>query len=179
MQHAIDRHFAALDRFDSQIPLSDILRWLTESPLTATDLSNFLVFKSDRYVRNLVHSGCSYQCLLLCWRSGQRSPIHNHRGSHCGVKVLSGVATETLFTRAANGMVVPQSSRYLPPAQITVSADDDIHQVSNLQGGGADLITLHIYSPPLLRMDVFSLDSPVIKDFEDPINNSFVLGGGI
>ena len=41
----------------------------------------------------------------LCWRNGQRSPIHNHRGSNCGVKVLRGVATETTFARAANGMI--------------------------------------------------------------------------
>jgi len=93
--------------------------------------------------------------------------------------VLSGVATETLFTRAANGMIVPERSQYLLPEHISASCDDDIHQVSNLQGGRADLITLHIYSPPLMRMDVFSLDSPVIKDWEAPINDNFVLGDGI
>ena len=41
-----------------------------------------------------------------------------------------------------------------------VNADDDIHQVSNLQADNADLITLHIYTPPLLRMGVYSIHAP-------------------
>ena len=179
MRDSIDRYFAELDCFDEQLPVQTILRWLTESTWTASDLANFLVFRRDHYVRNLVHAGPQYQCLLLCWRNGQRSPIHNHRGSHCGVKVLSGMATETLFTRASNGMIVPERSRHLLANHISASSDDDIHQVSNLQSGNADLVTLHIYSPPLVRMEVFSLDTPEIRDWEAPINDSFVLGGGI
>jgi DMSO/TMAO reductase YedYZ molybdopterin-dependent catalytic subunit len=35
--------------------------------------------------------------------------------------------------------------------------DGDLHQVSNLQAGSADLVTLHVYSPPLLRMTTYSL----------------------
>ncbi len=32
-----------------------------------------------------------------------------------------------------------------------------MHQVSNLQDGDADLVTLHIYSPPLRLMGTYSL----------------------
>ena len=49
----------------------------------------------------------------------------------------------------------------------------------NLQAGGKDLVTLHLYSPPLLRMDMFSLDSPAVQEWDDPINDRFVFGGGI
>lgn len=179
MRDSIHRYFTELDGIDEQLPVQTILRWLVESQLAISDLANFLVFRRDRYVRNLVHVGPHYQCLVLCWRNGQRSPIHNHRGSHCGVKVLAGLATETFFTRAANGMIVPERTRHLLPEHISASSDDDIHQVSNLQSGGADLITLHIYSPPLLRMEVFSLETADIKNWDAPINETFVLGGGI
>ena len=37
------------------------------------------------------------------------------------------------------------------------SVDKDMHQVSNLQAGDADLVTLHVYSPPLLVMGTYSL----------------------
>ena len=37
------------------------------------------------------------------------------------------------------------------------SQDTDMHQVSNLQAGSADLVTLHIYSPPLLWMGTYSM----------------------
>src|SRR5205807_7632445 len=42
---------------------------------------------------------------VLCWRNGQRSPIHDHRGSSCGVRVLRGTMTETQFAFAPNGHV--------------------------------------------------------------------------
>ena len=179
MASVIETAFAALDRFDGPLPLPAILDWFRDEPLNVQDLSSYLIFNAARYVRNRVHDGPAYQALVLCWRNGQRSPIHNHRGSRCGVKVLRGVATETLFERAPNGLVLPVGSRDLPSGHTCASADDDVHQVSNLQAGGADLVTLHIYSPPLLRMDVFSLDTPAVREWDDPINDPFSLGGGI
>ena len=180
MPTAIESVFAALDRVeDGRLPLPVILDWLEDARLTAEDLANYLVFGRDRYVRNLVHAGPTYQALVLCWRNGQRSPIHNHRGSNCGVKVLRGVATETAFARAPNGLVYATGSRDLPPGHMCASADDDVHQVSNLQAGGADLVTLHVYSPPLLRMEVFSLDTPAVREWDDPINDPFSHGAGI
>jgi cysteine dioxygenase len=179
MAIALESVFAELDGVQDRLPLPDIVHWLTRCGLTCDDLRDFMVFGRERYVRNLVHAGAGYQALLLCWRNGQRSPIHNHRGSNCGVKILKGEATETTFARAPNGLFYAVGSRTLPPGHICASADDDVHQISNLQDHGADLITLHIYSPPLFRMDVFSLDSPVVEDWLDPVNERFVYGGGI
>ena len=179
MPTLMDHLFAELDRPAGPLALADILAWLQHTPLSADELAGYLIFSPDRYVRNRLHDGPDYQALVLCWRNGQRSPIHNHRGSHCGVRVLRGVATETLFDRAPNGMVVARGSHDLPPGHTCASADDDVHQISNLQAGGADLITLHVYSPPLLRMDMFSLDTPAVEDWLDPVNERFVQGGGI
>jgi len=179
MRDSLNHVFAGLDRVAGPLPLAVILDWLDACGLTLHDLAEFQSFRPDRYVRNLVYTGPSYQVLLLCWRNGQRSPIHNHRGSACGVKVLRGTATETVFTRAANGMVVADHSRQLPPGDICASEDADIHQVSNLQAANADLVTLHLYSPPLLRMEMFSLENPTVHEWDDPIHNRFVLGGGI
>jgi cysteine dioxygenase len=179
MRKSIDHAFGVLDRATDRLPLPVLVDWLGALPLTVDDLADYLVFRPERYVRNLLHTGPAYQALVLCWRNGQRSPIHNHRGSNCGVKVLRGVVTETLFARAGNGLIFPVSSRDLPPGYICASADDDIHQVSNLQAGGADLVTLHVYSPPLLRMEMFALDSPAVREWDDPINDPFTFGGGI
>jgi cysteine dioxygenase len=179
MPNLLESAFTKLDRVAGQLPLRTILDWFRETALTAEDVASYLVFSPERYVRNLLHAGPAYQALVLCWRNGQRSPIHNHRGSHCGVQVLRGVATETIFAKAPNGLVYAVSSRDLPPGHLCASSDDDIHQMSNLQAGRADLVTLHVYSPPLLRMEMFSLDSPAVREWDDPINDRFVFGGGI
>ena len=45
--------------------------------------------------------------------------------------------------------VKAMGSRDLPAGALCVTQDDDLHQISNLQAGSADLVTLHVYSPPL------------------------------
>jgi cysteine dioxygenase len=175
----VDSVFEELDQATERLSLRTILDWFRATDLTADDVADYLVFRPDRYVRNLLHEGPAYQALVLCWRNGQRSPIHNHRGSNCGVKVLRGVATETQFARAPNGMVYAVKSRDLSVGHVCASADDNVHQVSNLQAGGADLVTLHVYSPPLLRMDMFSLDTAAVTEWDDPVNITFSQGCGI
>jgi cysteine dioxygenase len=121
------------------------------------DLSEHLHFSPGTYKRNLVRAGAHYHAWLLCWRNGQRSPIHDHKGSACVVRVLRGTLTETLFEVAPNGHVKATFSRDCLEGSLIGSEDSDIHQVSNLQAGDADLVTLHVYAPPLLRMGTYSL----------------------
>lgn len=171
--------FAELDRYRDAIPLSVITQWLRGAQLNLEELEPWLRFDPERYQRNLLHSGPAYQALLLCWRNGQRSPIHDHRGSACGVKVLSGRATETTFDFASNGMIVPVRTCELEEGSICGSFDADMHQVSNLQSDEADLITLHVYSPPLLKMRMYSLTDSHVQEFSDPVNAEYEYGGGI
>src|SRR5262249_9581884 len=85
------------------------------------------------------------------------SPIHDHAGSSCVLRVLRGTLTETQFEFTPNGHVKAVFSRDAYPGDICATEDLDIHQVSNLQPGNADLVTLHIYSPPLLHMGTYSI----------------------
>jgi cysteine dioxygenase len=135
-------------------------------------------FSDQQYLRNLVHEGRHYHVLVLCWRSGQRSPIHNHAGSTCGMRVLQGAATETIFEFAPCQLVRPLRSQEIPEGKIIASQDADTHQVSNLQARGRDLITLHIYSPPLLRMDSYSMTEPHVGEWR-PMVLSHTDGSGI
>jgi cysteine dioxygenase len=168
-----------LEQYDGRIPLDVLHAWITRTTVTIDDVRAYMVFSTDHYVRNLLHAGPSYQALVLCWHSGQRSPLHDHRGSSCAVKIISGVATETLFDKAANGMVYATASRQLAAGDSCASQDADIHQMSNLQPEGHDLVTLHIYSPPLFRMNMYSLVDAKVKQFFDPVNEEFLSGAGI
>lgn len=171
--------FRELNQFSESIPLDRLQAWHARTDVKFDELREFLRFHPRHYVRNLVHAGAAYHALLLCWRSGQRSPIHDHVGSCCAVKVLRGIAVETIFQRAPNGMIYPDRSLHLDVGSVTVSQDEDIHQMSNLSPHGTDLVTLHIYSPPLLHMNVYSLTDASVARYHDPINDEFVHGAGI
>lgn len=166
------------DRHPESLPLDEVVAGLTDLDLRLDDIREFVFFGKDTYQRNLIHVGPGYQALILCWRSGQRSPIHDHRGSACGVRVLQGTLSETVFERNAAGLVYPTETRKLHEGSVCGSFDSDIHQVSNLQPAGKDLVTLHIYSPALLVMGTYSLTDNRVGEFV-PLVHEFTHGAGI
>jgi cysteine dioxygenase len=149
--------FRYLDGLQGRAQLTELSELLTRLEITCDDVADFIRFSDRGYLRNLVRAGPWYHVLVLCWKNGQRSPIHDHAGSSCGVRVLRGTMTESKFVFTPNGHVKAVGSRELAAGGIAGSEDSDLHQVSNLQEGGADLVTLHVYSPPLLRMGTYSL----------------------
>jgi cysteine dioxygenase len=157
MARALKGLFAYLDDLQGRAPLQELTAEMAELEIDCGEIAEFIRFSDRGYTRNLVHAGPWYHVLALCWKNGQRSPIHDHKGSSCGVRVLRGILTETLFDITPNGHVKASFSRELRPGDVIGSEDSDIHQVSNLQPGDADLVTLHVYSPPLLWMATYSL----------------------
>lgn len=166
-----------LENLEGRAPLTDLVARMHRLRVDCDDVANHLCFSERQYMRNLMKAGTWYNIVVLCWKNGQRSPIHDHLGSSCAVRVLRGVATETLFDFAPNGQIRALSSRDLPAGSVCGSQDTDVHQVSNLQAGNADLVTLHVYSPPLAQMGTYSLTSPA-RGIE-PMFLEFSEAGGI
>ena len=178
MSPQVQFFLADLDKYGRRVPLDELTRAMEKLDISLDDIREYVEFDPKRYRRNLMYNGRGFQALILCWRNGQRSPIHDHVGSSCGVKVLKGVMTETIFDRGPNGMIVASRSRDLEEGVVCGSQDDDIHQVSNLQSGDEDLLTLHIYSPPLLSMNMYSLLDSQVQRFDDPVHE-LLHGAGI
>ncbi len=157
MEQSLDALIEYLDRLDARASLAELEAVLEETNISINDVRSFLHFSPTRYTRNLVRGGEWYNLLVLCWRNGQRSPIHDHKGSSCGMRILQGVAAETTFDLAPNGHIWAVETKFYPTGHVIGSQDTDKHQISNLQAGSADLVTLHIYSPPLLWMGTYSM----------------------
>jgi cysteine dioxygenase len=100
-----------------------------------------------------VHLGPSYAALVLCWRPGQASPIHDHLGSACALRVIQGTGTETRFHRRADGTLVEGGTHTYECHRVCGTYDADIH-------------TLHIYTPPMRQYRIYARDSTeyVVRD---------------
>jgi cysteine dioxygenase len=170
MKHTLNGLFAELDRRTDRIGLDELTKLLGEVDEVGDELDPFVHFDDSGYQRNLVRRGRAYEALLLCWKSGQRSAIHDHRSSSCGVLVVKGTATETVFKRSAEGWIIPAGTAELPAGGVCGSNDMDTHQISNLQPGGAELITLHIYSPPLREVGQYSLEDNSVELVRNDVN---------
>jgi len=159
MSPALCELFAYLDALDDRAPLPKLKAFLQRCPVVCDDVADLLRFSPRTYQRIPLRGSDWYQAWVMCWRNGQRSPIHDHRGSSCAVRVLHGTLTETLFDFAPNGHIKATLSHDFEPAAVIGGEDSDVHQVSNLQAGNADLVTLHVYSPPLVFMGTYDLSS--------------------
>jgi DMSO/TMAO reductase YedYZ molybdopterin-dependent catalytic subunit len=157
----LDKLVRFLDQLQGQAPLDKLEAVLNDLDISADDLAEHIHFTEQGYTHNSLRAGRWYHAWVLCWKNGQRSPIHDHHGSSCGVRVLRGTLTQTLFVHAPNGHVKAMGSEDFGPGSVIGSLDNDLHQVSNLQAGDADLVTLHVYSPPLVKMGTYSLTSRV------------------
>ncbi len=170
MSITLSEFFGALDQHTGQVPLEKLIGLLRELSIAVADVRDFVRFDDDQYQRNLMRTGPAYEALLLCWKNGQRSPIHDHHGSSCGVIIIRGTATETRFDRDQRGWIHASMTRELVEGSVCGSFDRDTHQISNLQPDGGELVTMHIYSPPLVEMGVYSLTDNSVKLIRNPVH---------
>ncbi len=153
--------------------MRDILNRLV---VTTEEIQPHALFSEKRYARNLVYKDRRFEIMIMCWNAGQRSSIHDHAGSLGGIKILQGELTECLFERAANGMIKSLSSAEYAIEEARVEETSLIHQISNLQAENGKTVSVHIYIPPLVRMNVYSLEDPAVRNI---LPQYFSLGSGI
>ena len=139
----------ALESQKSVPSLEQIYDWLETANISNEELQPYIGFKDGNYWRHRVCRSEFVEMLVLCWRPGHRTPIHDHNGSHGGVKVHEGRLWETIFTYDAEKGLEYKSARDYAPGAVTGSDIPDIHQLGNPDVSEQDLITIHVYAPPL------------------------------
>jgi cysteine dioxygenase len=151
---------AYLDSLASRADLSVLERLLTETNVSRCDIASTCIFGIKGYRRNCISRSDWYELLACCWHSADRTPIHDHRGVSCAFKVIEGEGTEIRFKTTPSGLICPTQSVTMPCGYICAANDSDIHQVANMQNKDQDLVTLHIYSPPISKMHTYDYGQP-------------------
>jgi cysteine dioxygenase len=139
--------------------LEDISSWLANVEITQLDLEPYLGFKEGNYWRHRVCRSEAVEMLIICWRPGQKTPIHDHNGSHGVVRVQQGLMWETMFTYDNDLGLQYRSGRECPTGEVTGAGVPDIHQLGNPDVSGQDLITVHVYAPPLGVLKTYKVGS--------------------
>ncbi|MFN0012570.1 MAG: cysteine dioxygenase [Phycisphaerales bacterium] len=153
-----------LDGLTGRADLTVLDSMLRTLDVQRADIEAACTFGSKGYKRNTIKRTAHYELLALCWRSGDCTPIHDHRGVSCAFRVVHGTGTEIRFVPTPAGLICPSETTPMPPGYICSAEDHDIHQVANMQPPGSDLITLHIYSPPISRMTTYDFASPKLEN---------------
>lgn len=88
---------------------------------------------------------------LICWMDDHDTGFHDHDRSSGALAVVSGAVREERLTLAD----APCSRTFRAGQSFHFSAAD-IHRVRH--AGSDPAVTIHVYSPPLLRMGAYALD---------------------
>ncbi|MBV9959674.1 MAG: cysteine dioxygenase family protein [Acidobacteria bacterium] len=161
----------------SRVPtLEEINGWMREVLVDEEDLLAHRGFKAATYARHRVVRSDHAELLILCWRPGQRTPIHDHNGSFGAVRVCEGVMWETIFAQDEAGKLRYISAREWQQGGVTGADVPDIHQIGNPDISGTDLVTLHLYAPPLGVLNTYRVGSAEIGHY---MVDEFMDGAGI
>lgn len=142
--------------------LVQINEWLAGVKISSVDLEPYVGFKEGNYWRHRVCRNEAVEMLVICWRPGQKTPIHDHNGSHGVVRVHEGLMYETIFAFDTEKGLCHDKDRDCPTGTITGADVPDIHQLGNPEDSGQDLITIHVYAPPLGVLKTYKLGSSQI-----------------
>ncbi len=156
--------------------LEEIKQWFSTLLLRQRDYEPYRVFTPRKYARNLIARSSFAELLMLCWRSGQRTPIHDHGGSVGVILMVEGLLTETMYEHAPEGHVRPYNTYRWGPGGVTGADVPDIHQLLNLQPEKRDMVTLHCYAPPLSVLNTYSPRNARVRHWRE---GYFTGGAGI
>jgi cysteine dioxygenase len=161
-----------------EMKLPELRRFISNLKVSRQDLEPHILFTEDRYARNLVYKCKDFECLVLCWRPGQRSPIHDHANSICAVYTVEGLLSADNYRKMANSHIRADYSEDFKPGSVLTIQTTEIHQVSNLQDS-AGLISLHFYLGPLENSYLYSVQQPIHELYQRSYTRVFTEAGGI
>lgn len=101
-------------------------------------------FKENHYARHLVFKSGHVEILVVCWRPGQGSPIHDHDNSDGLMIILEGEITNTSYFSDGRKVTTVWQAGDVGHTPLGVK-----HEVKNTST--EDVVSLHIYAPPLKR----------------------------
>ncbi|KAI0243455.1 hypothetical protein L0F63_007101, partial [Massospora cicadina] len=141
------------------VDVPKIMKLMSEYRSKPEDWIKYAHFDDKKYTRNLVDSGNgSFNLLVLAWGPGQASPIHDHAGSHCIMKILDGQLQEYLYSwpedhSNASPMRCNRTTSY-HKNQVTYIHDKiGLHRVKNATSSNS--LSLHLYTPPITHAFTF------------------------
>jgi cysteine dioxygenase len=168
-------HHLSLDDFIVEMgrePVSSVTHERLMDLASRLRLSDELIesrtcFAREQYARNLVCRTPNFELLVLCWHPGHASTIHDHAGSLNAIRVHSGELTSRVFRPVSGqplgtGPVEMTSEETATPLDDLVGVDrNGIHQLAN--ASARDLVTIHIYAPPLMELTVYDAESGLVQ----------------
>lgn len=148
-----------------------VLDYLRQHRVDVSSLAPYLYFCGEHYTRNLIHRTPLFELIAICWETGQKSAIHNHRGQRCWMAMAYGKVQVHNFKLVrqdpASGFCELEPSTHFvidAASPQEVDPEEPIHQVVNPHSFGSRAVTLHVYSRPFDTCEIYDLKARRYQD---------------
>jgi len=114
------------------------------------DWQRFAVAEEEegKYSRNLIARNKYFTLMLLCWPPKAVSPIHDHGGSECWLRVVQGALEERYYEKPTENAPLVRKSvkQHSSPSVCFINDGLGLHSIAN-PSATETAISLHCYVP--------------------------------
>jgi predicted metal-dependent enzyme (double-stranded beta helix superfamily) len=172
VQYGVAELIAGVDRAIRDKPRSEIVAAVTSAVkklLASPDAidDSLILEKAERYSRTLLYRDPQrrFTVLLLTWRPGQASPIHDH---DCWgvVGVVRGAISEVEYDRRDGKLIKSSRKEVARRGQVTSvnPPDSDVHRMANETRGLT--VTIHVYGRDMTEANVYDEETGAARRVE-------------
>lgn len=113
-------------------------------------------WNSENYSRHCLNSCDSFELILMCWKKGQASPIHNYNFQEGWIKVLEGELEIDLFRLNKEGSKAELDETLRIKAKEYAYLNDTMgfHRVR--ASGEGKTVSLHLHASKVEKWEVFN-----------------------
>ena len=148
---------------------------VSECDIGVEDLKNWIDYDypvSDSYGRKMVHDGGFFEVMVMCWRPGDYSAIHDHGKAEFGAVKMFGDAEHASFELEGGRLTTIARERNESGTTLKVTASL-IHQMGN--PGEKNFFSLHVYG----NVDLESGITSEARIFDYSRNELLFVNGGV
>lgn len=106
------------------------------------------------YYRRLLYQNDEVELLVMNWSQLECAP-HDHGNSQGWIQVLNGSSLNSVYEVNEKGLPSELFEEYHQKGKLFYAPIKGVHKMK--AAGGSDLVTLHLYSPPISGMKVYDL----------------------
>jgi cysteine dioxygenase len=107
------------------------------------------------YNRKLLFKNNEVEMLVMNWSDLECAP-HDHGSSHGWIQVLSGTSMNSVYEVNENGLPIELFHQYHHQGKTFYAPKKAVHKMKSFND--IDMVTLHLYSPPITGMMVYDLE---------------------
>lgn len=139
---------------------------ISKAKLSEKDFSEYTTFDhpdSESYGRKLIFDNGNFKILLMSWRVGDFTAIHNHGYTEWGCVYFFGEATHRLYKMVDDKLKLVKKDYFLE-GQIASVCEDLIHLMGN--SSLKYFTTLHVYGSNSLNSNISENAKVYIPEFQ-------------